>query len=96
MWVTDGIDCISTEMKSNTKFGFLGHMRLLGLKDTLLSETPPGADDEDVANKNEEAYAELIQYLDDKSLSLVMRYAADDGRKALQILRAYYAGKGKP
>ncbi|KAL1269568.1 hypothetical protein QQF64_031857 [Cirrhinus molitorella] len=75
---------------------FLGHMRLLGLKDTLLSQTAPRADDEDVANKNEEAYAELIQYLDDKSLSLVMRDATDDGRKALQILRAYYAGKGKP
>jgi len=76
---------------------FLGHLRLLGLKDTILSEPPArGEEEEDPADKNEEAYAELIQYLDDKSLSLVMRDAADDGRKALQILRGYYAGKGKP
>lgn len=46
--------------------------------------------------KNAEAYAELIQFLDDKSLSLVMRKAADDGRAALEILCGYYAGKGKP
>lgn len=42
------------------------------------------------------AYAELIQFLDDKSLSLVMREAADDGRWALRILRDCYAGRGKP
>ena len=46
--------------------------------------------------KNEEAFAELIQFLDDKSLSLVMRDAVDDGRKALRILRQHYAGSGKP
>lgn len=78
---------------------FLAHLRLLGLKSTILLEEPPaaGADgaDED-AVKTEEAYAELIQLLDDKSLSLVMRDAADDGRKALQILRDHYAGTGKP
>ena len=34
--------------------------------------------------------------LDDKSLSLVMRDAENDGRKALKILRQYYAGTGKP
>ena len=38
----------------------------------------------------------MIQFLDDKSLSLIMRDATDNGRKALQILRDYYAGKGKP
>ena len=48
------------------------------------------------ASKNEEAFAELIQFLDDKSLSLVMRDAVDDGRKALEILREHYAGTGKP
>ena len=46
--------------------------------------------------KNEECYAELIQFLDDKSLSLVMRDAADDGRKALKILREHYASQSKP
>lgn len=48
------------------------------------------------AERNEEVYAELIQLLDDKSLSLVMRDAVDDGRKGLQILRDHYAGKVKP
>ncbi|XP_077357483.1 uncharacterized protein LOC144032098 [Festucalex cinctus] len=77
---------------------FLAHLRLLDLKNTILSE-PPDADMDDAdedTSKNEEAYAVLIQLLDDKSLSLVMRDAADDGRKALQILRDHYAGKGKP
>ena len=48
------------------------------------------------AAKNEEMFAELIQFLDDKSLALVMRDAQVDGRKALKILRAHYAGTGKP
>ncbi|XP_076741663.1 uncharacterized protein LOC143419316 [Maylandia zebra] len=69
---------------------FLGHMRIIGLKDTILSVTNPDAE------KNAECYAELIQFLDDKSLSLVMRDAADDGRKALRILRDHYDSKGKP
>ena len=34
--------------------------------------------------------------MDDCSLSLVMKDACDDGRKALKILREHYAGKGKP
>ena len=42
-----------------------------------------------------EAFAQLIQCLDDRSLSLVMRDAKDDGRKALQILRNHYMGKSK-
>ena len=73
---------------------FLGHLRLQGLKETILTE--PETEDEDDVAKNEEAYAELIQFLDDKSLSLVMREAPDDGRAALRILRDYYQGKGKP
>jgi len=40
--------------------------------------------------------AELIQFLDEKSFSLIMRDARDDGKKALEILRAHYAGSGKP
>ena len=46
--------------------------------------------------KNAEAYAELIMYIDDRSLSLVMRDAANDGRKAMKILREHYMGQGKP
>ena len=47
-------------------------------------------------DKNEEAHAELIQFLDEKSLSLIMRDAADDGPIALTILRDHNAGVGKP
>ena len=71
---------------------FLGYMKLQKLKSVIL--TP--ASEEVNRDKNEQAYAELIQFLDDKSLSLVMRDAADDGRKALNILRCHYAGAGKP
>ena len=69
---------------------FLGHMRRLGLKDVLV-----GTDNVE-AEPNAECYTELIQFLDDRSLSLVMREASDDGRKALQILRNHYASQGKP
>lgn len=76
----------------------MGHLLLQGLKDTILTE-PTTEDAEELlqdAGKNAEAYAELIQFLDDKRLSLVMREAADDGRETLRILRDYYQGKGKP
>ena len=43
----------------------------------------------DDAEKNAEAYAELIQFLDERSLSLVMRDAEDDGRAALEILKEH-------
>ncbi|CAM1301865.1 Uncharacterised protein r2_g1167 [Pycnogonum litorale] len=69
---------------------FMGYMRLRGLKNVLVGAADP---DEE---KNEEAFAELIQFLDDRSLSLIMRDARDNGRKAFQILRNHYAGKGKP
>ena len=67
-------------------------MQLRKLKDSITA-----ADDMEItAATDEEAFAELIQFLDDKSLALVMRDARDDGRKALKILRAHYAGTGKP
>ena len=78
---------------------FLGHLLLQKLKNTILNQPADGAEENALAEdaaKKAEAYAELIQFLDDKSLSLVMREAADDGRGALKILRDYYAGKGKP
>ena len=74
---------------------FLGHMRLQKLKNTILNQPADGAEENALA-EDAAKYAELIQFLDDKSLSLVMREAADDGRAALRILRNYYAGKGKP
>ncbi|CAM1320678.1 Uncharacterised protein r2_g2903 [Pycnogonum litorale] len=73
---------------------FLGQMRLLKLHDVLV----PRADENEppCSEKNCDAFAELIQYLDDRSLSLVIRDARDDGRKALKILRDHYLGNGKP
>ncbi|XP_061782220.1 uncharacterized protein [Nerophis lumbriciformis] len=71
---------------------FLGHLRLLGLKATALREPQDGSEDD--AKQNEDAYTELIHLLDHTSLSLVTREAADDGRKALKILREHYVGKG--
>ena len=71
---------------------FLAHMRLLKVKDTIL----PPANEEPNEAKNADCYAELIQCLDDKSMALIMRDAPDDGQRALQLLRAYYANQSKP
>ncbi|KAG7479129.1 Retrovirus-related Pol poly from transposon TNT 1-94 [Solea senegalensis] len=75
-------------------------MELRGLREVILEE-PEIADEDEAAlaedeAKNGEAYAELVQCLDNKSLSLVMRDAKRDGRRALEILREHYAGKDKP
>ena len=77
---------------------FLGYMKLHKLKNVILPPAPTeeGEEVEVDADKNELAFAELIQFLDETSLSLVMRDARDDGKKALEILREHYAGKGKP
>ena len=48
------------------------------------------------SEKNAQAFAELIQFLDDRSLSLVMRDALDKGREALLILKQHYQGSSKP
>ena len=73
---------------------FVGYLQKLGLKDTILGKNLNR--DETDTERNEEAYNELIQFLDDKSLSLIMREASDNGREALRILRDHYAGKAKP
>ncbi|GFO13972.1 CCHC-type Zinc finger, nucleic acid binding protein a [Plakobranchus ocellatus] len=76
-----------------TKFlGFIMRVRNLHsvFKDLSNQDTPV------VANKNEEAYAKLVQVLDDRSLSLIIRDAREDGRKALQILHNHYRPTGKP
>ena len=70
---------------------FLGYLQTLKLKKIILP-----SEEEPDEGKNEECYAELIQLLDDTSLSLVMRDAAGDGRKALKILQDHYASQGKP
>ena len=91
-------DWYLTEMKQNTSFGKLDFsviLQTLKLKKTIMPEIMPSEEEAD-EEKNEECYAELIQLLDDTSLSLVMRDAAGDGRKALKILRDHYASQGKP
>ncbi|KAJ8035643.1 hypothetical protein HOLleu_19384 [Holothuria leucospilota] len=61
---------------------------MLGLKDTILGSMLNVQQGGNAAsNTNDECYTELIQLSDDKSLSLVMRDAADDGRKALHKLK---------
>ncbi|CAB4014022.1 Hypothetical predicted protein, partial [Paramuricea clavata] len=68
---------------------FMGYLHILKLKETVESAEPNEA-------KNADVYAELIQVLDDRSLSLVMRDAKDDGKKAISILREHYMSSGKP
>ena len=63
---------------------FLGYMQLQKLKDNITA----AKDTEIDAAKNEEVFMELIQFLDDKSLALIMRDAQDDGSKALKILKS--------
>ncbi|XP_067930528.1 uncharacterized protein [Watersipora subatra] len=53
-------------------------------------------DEEDFHISNRRTYAELVQVLDERSLQLIMANAANDGRKALRVLRQYYASTEKP
>ena len=56
----------------------------------------PPVNNDSSRERNENAYAELIQFLDDRSLGYVMSQAADNGYRALQILRKHYPGRSKP
>jgi transposase InsO family protein len=74
---------------------FLAYMKLRQLKSVILApNTPAEGTTEPTAEQLEQCFAELVPFLDDRSLNLIMRDARDDGRKALQILRAHYAGTG--
>ena len=78
---------------------FLGYLRLKKLSKTILTPLAKDASPKAIAAdtvKNADAFAELIQYLDDRSLSLIIRDAVDDGRRALAILHEHYLSKGKP
>ena len=50
----------------------------------------------DLREINWKVFAKLIQFLDDKSLSLTIRDAEDDGTQDLKILKEYYIGNTKP
>ena len=68
----------------------LGYMNLQGLKKTILPRHGSVEDPDDHATKNEMAYSELVMLLDEKSLSMIIIDAPDDGRKALAIPRDHY------
>ena len=77
---------------------FLAYLRLSKLLDVI---TRPAGTDGPEENyvyvaRNADVFAEIVQCLDDRSLTLVMHDAKDDGRKAIEILREHYVGKGKP
>ena len=59
---------------------FLSFLRLQGLLEEFEKDVPDTV-------KNARIFAELIMVLDDKSLSLVMRDAKNDGKAAVDILR---------
>jgi len=65
-------------------------MKLKKIKKVFTTE------EEITAEQNETAYAELIQFLDERSLTLVIREAKDDGRQAWKILKEHYASGSKP
>ena len=73
---------------------FLGYMRLQKLYDVVIPKE--GETSGPNAEKRASTFAELVQCLDDRSLSLVIREANNDGREALKVLREHYQGKGKP
>ena len=72
---------------------FFGYLKIRKLKHVLIAKE---GEAEISADDKETAFAELIQFLDERSISLIMRDALNDGRKAFQILKEHYAGSGKP
>ena len=75
-------DFVLMDMSASTSNGKLNSSEITKVEDTIVAPE----DGEIDADKNAEAFAELIQFLDDKSLSLIMRDASKDGRKVLTIL----------
>eukprot|EP00794_Sanderia_malayensis_P017214 gene17214-18935_t len=63
-----------------------------GIHDAIAGEE----EGDDFEEYNRQAYAELVQVLDERSLQLVMNDAANDGQAAFQILKNHYASIEKP
>ena len=82
-------NCTSWELWEERFLAYLRQKTLQNIVDPVFR----GAID---ANKNAEVYSELVQFLDDRSLGLIMRDAKNDGRRSMEILRTHYAGTGKP
>ena len=68
---------------------FMGYLRTVKLHGVMTADAPD-------AKKNAQVFAELVQLLDDTSLSLVICDARDKGKEALMILRDHYLGSSKP
>ena len=67
---------------------FVGCLRLQNLHDAILQPGEGGlAADKLDAGKDAEAFPKLTLSIDDRSLSLVLQDAKDDGRKVMKILR---------
>ena len=74
---------------------FLGYLRIQHLHQIILLPTDQN-DDIDFIEKNATIFAELILYLDDKSVIIDKRCSRQWKKKALKILREHYLSKGKP
>jgi len=73
------------------KAKFLKYMRLQKLHDVIVPKD--GDDEQPDAEKNSNAFTEIVQFIDDRSLCLVIRDAKNGVRKALHILQEHYLGK---
>ena len=75
---------------------FMGHLRQLKIHSVISDVNQDGDDADGVTERKAQVFDELVQYLDDRSLSLIMTEARDDGSKAMEILRNHYRGNSKP
>ena len=76
---------------------FHAHLRTLKLTTRILPVADGGVLDAEIdAEKNAECFSWIVQMIDDRSLSLIIRDAKDNGRKALEMLSGHYTSSGKP
>jgi len=80
-------------MKESMSYGnFSFSARICKLHEAIKAAPDVNVD----ATNNCKAFAEIIQCLDNKSISIIMRDAKDDGCKDLGMLRQHYISRGKP
>ena len=73
---------------------FLGFLRIQHLRQIILSPTDQ-IDDIDFVENDDTVDTDLIQYMGDKSLSVIIRDTSDNERKALKLLMEHHFSKGK-
>ena len=74
---------------------FCAFLRLNKLH-TILKQEPTDETRDEFDEKNADIFSALVQFIDDKALSLIIRDANNDGKAALTILRNHYIGSTKP